>query len=245
MSTRTEYEPLITFHYNDEAGEHLELHIHHNLWHANTVSRVPYLFEVEEERCDFRKIVGVDAYTNGSREWEAFECFRTWLYTGIYNNKQIVGTHHDAYYLSETLRSPRFANAVMQKILAVIPSRKYDEDLKDTYLAIFHRCEPEAPLRRLYTQAAIFWNSSRISPFDSRDVLADLDPEIKTRLTRGIARFKDRICGCGLRLPPKVESRRTTRGDIIPSAMENLPGNTACLCQEAPWSRPNQFFVAT
>lgn len=45
----------------------------------------------------------------------------------------------------------------MHQILAELPKNKFDEDLKESYCAIFINCNPESPLLKLFWKTAVFW----------------------------------------------------------------------------------------
>jgi len=191
-----------------------------------------------------------------SSELEAFECFRSWLYTGIYENPQLAGSHLTAYRLSETLQSPQFGNAIMQKILNGLPARKYDGDLKDIYRSIFNTSKPSSPLRRLYFQAAMFWGLEfggggveRPKSFDGSGVLG-LDPDVDSGLIAELQRYRGTFCACDsseqqeLQSEPEMQPVPATNGRPRAFSLNDQAGNGACACQKAPWLNPQQFFTS-
>ncbi|KAN0112589.1 hypothetical protein V8E51_005540 [Hyaloscypha variabilis] len=256
--SQAESEPVIAFYCIDVSGQNtVELPIHQKLFFADSVSRVPQVLDdAEQENYDFRAILGVGARVDVSREVESFECFRNWLYTGTYEHPQISGTHLDAYHLSETLQSPRFRNAIMQKILNELPARKFDADLKDTYRSIFRTSKPGSPLRRLYFQAALFWGLEfgggrvdRPKCFYGSGILG-LDPEVDRELIAELQRFRDTFCACGSNAQQEVQSEpgsergQKAQGRARACSLDNHAGNGACVCQKAPWLSPVQFLTS-
>lgn len=157
-----------------------------------------------------------------SGSWEAFESFRDWLYTGVYDNNQIMGTHIDAYLLAATLQSHRFGNAVMQKILADIPQCKYDGKLADIYRTVYRTCGQASLLRKLYFQTAVFWGKP-----------LGLEAQTDAQLIQALTAFKTTFCACRRRKP------RRSHG----MSLSNKPKNNPCACQKAPWLSPHQFFI--
>ena len=249
---------MITFYCTDESGQHrVELPIHQKLFFADSISRVPQVLDDDEqEYYDIRAILGVVSRVDVSSELESFECFRHWLYNGIYENPQLAGTHLDAYHLSEILQSPRFGNAVMQKILNDLPARKFDDDLKATFQTIFQTCKPASSLCRLYFQAALFWGLEfggggveLPKSFYGSGVLG-LDPDIDSELIAELQRFRDTFCACdsgeqqerlsGLKTQPGL----ATDGRARSFSLNDHAGNGACVCQKAPWLSPEQFFTS-
>ncbi|KAE9375813.1 hypothetical protein N431DRAFT_454422 [Stipitochalara longipes BDJ] len=244
FGNRAESEAIIIFYCVDESGQNaIELPIHQKLFFADSVSRVPHILDdAEQEHYNFRAILGVGARVDVSRELESFECFRNWLYTGIYENAQIIGTHLDAYHLSEILQSPRFGNAIMQKILNELRARKFDEDLKNAYRSIFSTGRQSSPLRRLYFQAALFWGLEfsgggveRPKCFYRSGILG-LNPEVDRGLITELQRFRDTFCPCGLSAQQELQSELDTKP--VPAthqrtrarSLDDHAGNGACVC---------------
>jgi hypothetical protein len=133
--------------------------IHHHLLFANSNPQIPQLLdEIDEpQRHNFEDLVFVEDRDDVPAFWEALECFRSWLYSGVYQNHQIYGNHIHAYWLAEQLHSSNFANAVMKKILQEMPARKYDEDLRDSYRHIWSNIKADSLLRKLFFDSAVFW----------------------------------------------------------------------------------------
>jgi hypothetical protein len=211
---------------------------------ADTVSRVPQLLDEPEgeEMYPFRALLGVGARKNVSADWEAFHCFSKWLESGIYTNKQIAGSHIDAYILSEALQSPRFGNAVMQYILADIRSSKYDVELKNIFRNIFAKCSKESPLRKLYLEASVFWKlefggGGRSKPASTYgEGVLGLDPEHDRSLIETLDKHKGEFCKCNVKALCESLQAKTLR---------NLSGAQVCICQKEPWLvRPERFYRA-
>jgi hypothetical protein len=196
-----------------------------------------------------------------SCELEAFESFRSWLYTGVYENPQIVGNHLYAYWLAEHLHSNNFANAVMKKILEEIPARKYDQDLKDSYRHIWSNVKADSPLRKLFFNCAVFWKlefggGGHEAPKSTYgEGVLGLDPEKDSGLFLALKKHKNSFCGCSAKMhqtPSGRQSRpaRNRRGNRRAPITDlgKLLGNSllhgVCKCQIAPWIlEPNGYFI--
>jgi hypothetical protein len=106
----------------------------------------------------------------------------------------------------------------MQKILATIQSRKFDEDLKNTYRAIFNKCHSNSPLRQLYFRAALFWKlefgggGARLPNSLYGEGVLGLDPEQDFGLISELQRFRETFCGCEVGVQSGVESGSRARG---------------------------------
>jgi len=153
-----------------------------------------------------------------------------------------MGTHIDAYLLSEILRSPRFGNAVMEKILDSMSARKYDEDLKDIFRLLFERSSSSSPLFKLFFDACIYWKlelggggSSTPKSFRSEGLLG-LDPNRDEDLISALKRYKDKFCECSSKQQP---CRRTATQ--APYRLSNV-STRKCPCGEAPWNKREKFF---
>lgn len=161
--SRARNESSITFVCTDVETQGVDrVCIHQVLFHSNTRTRVPKLWDPlpagEEEIFEFRSFIGAGARKDVAGFWAAFKLFRNWLYTGQYNNKaEIEANHLEAYVLAEKLQSFSFANAIMTQILRTIPSSKYDGTLAGNLQFLFANTGTSSPIQKLYFDTANFW----------------------------------------------------------------------------------------
>lgn len=148
----------------------------------------------------------------------------------------------DAYILAEILQSPRFANAVMEKIMEALPASKYDEGLKDIFRQIFNNCSSFSPLRKAYFDAAVYWKlefggGGKVAPkfFYGQGVLG-LDPAQDGELMHSLQKHKEEFCSCR-KDQQAPEERRRDNGMTLKNSLEKL-----CKCQTAPWDAPHHYF---
>ncbi|PMD59676.1 uncharacterized protein K444DRAFT_723399 [Hyaloscypha bicolor E] len=267
--------PLITFYCGYDNDERIEkLPIHQALFFKDSVSKVPQLLfdpDDDEGSYDFRELIGAESRRDVEAEWEAFAAFKSWLEDGVYLNRQILCTHIDAYLLAEKLESPGFKNAVMREMLKMMPARKYDADLKETYRTIFTSCPMSSRLRKLYFESASFWKFS----FDKDGYVGGsngelgLDSTSEKWLMLSLREHRERFCHCPLigappaprlrenRYPPPPECRDEEEEKLwcsqqhrppsqIPTPLPTLRHRPRpiCNCEKAPWEDPERFYVA-
>lgn len=186
-------------------------------------------------------MLGVGRRAEVDASWEAFQFFQSWLINDTYNNIEYESTHIDAYQLSKTLKSPRFGNAVMKKVLAIIPSRKFDSDLKDTLREISKKCAQGSPLRSLYFEAYHYW--SMIPSYH----LLGLDEELmKDRdLAAVLETHPLDTCPCTEKYREFVEANDVSSEDVHHAIEDKDEGMKSCICSLGPWHQnPARFFAA-
>ncbi|PVH83825.1 hypothetical protein DL98DRAFT_615171 [Cadophora sp. DSE1049] len=256
-------DPILTFKLEAFSGT-LKGHIMvpQNFFLAETRTNIPQVLDFDEGdkiEYNFRALLNVSRRVKVDAEWEVFGYFIQWLHTGVYENFQIECTHVDAYILSKTLGSPRFGNAVMEVILATMPSRKFDQGLTKKYQQIFLNCEVECPLRILYFESAVYWKMS-YGPKDTRyggwatrgEGVLMLDVVEDEVLIEVLEKHRRNFCPCA---DDECEAREIVVGKRARSAgpgtsnlvgLDNKTVQGVCICKIAPWSRDRErFFIAT
>lgn len=250
-SLRAKKGPVVTFYCSHDNGQRVEkLRTNQAFFFRDSVSNVPQLIEQsegEEDLYDFRELIEAEPEKDAEAEWEAFGSFKSWLDTGVYVNKQITGTHLDAYILAEKLQSTAFKNAVMKKMLEMMPAKKYDEDLKDAFRNIFACCSRASPLRELYFQSASFWNFGfEEGPYFQRGLTGDLglNPVSDRWLIHALKGHKERFCSCPIMKEPTEQGGRNSRNSQHrrPPPTLRHTSRQVCNCEKAPWKQPNQFY---
>ena len=229
---------------------------------AETSTKIPQVLDFDEGdkiEYNFRALLDVSRGVKVDAEWEAFSYFVQWLHLGVYENFQIEGTHIDAYNLSKTIGAPRFGNAVMEAILATMPSRKFDQDLTERFQQIFLSCEVTSPLRTLYFESAVYWrmsygrNDRIFEDLATRGggvlTLDEVEDEV---LIEVLKKHRDEFCLCASHElegrdaeAEKVSKQHEGKKGKV-EGLEDRIRNSMCICRVAPWSRDRErFFIAT
>jgi len=100
----------------------------------------------------------------------------------------------------------------MREMLKMMPARKYDADLKETYRTIFANCQKSSPLRNLYFESASFWKFSFGEDGYVGGSMGSLDWIQLRQMAHVILReHRERFCHCPLIEAPPASRLRKNR----------------------------------
>lgn len=236
MSPKNKSDPLLIITYANGIGRASEIQVsrsllfHHSPLAQSRVSRITQSISKDgSPQYYFKNLVASEAKDDLEHLWEAFQSFITWMHNGIYTNPQIVSNHIDAFNLAVILKSPRFADTVVEKVMQDLPGRKFDPELKDHFRQVF-TFRTSSRIRKLYFDTAIYWgldlvDDQKTSRFSR--VLLRFEADIDGPLTKAFQKYKQDFCSCTGR-----DSRWKSDVNKIPRLTDFVE---TCKCQIAPW----------
>ncbi|CZR52845.1 uncharacterized protein PAC_02722 [Phialocephala subalpina] len=245
---RSEDDPMITISHVNESDEISNVQISQALLFVNTAElKVPQILDFqkgdESPRYNFKNLVNTGSKENCDALWEAFQSFAAWLRNGVYKNDRIEGSDLHAYILADMLKSPRFANAVINSILHDLPSSKFLGDLKERLRLVSTSCSTTSPLRLLYFDTVMFWKLD----VDER---GELKPEsMLCKGLLGLDSIKDEVliqeylehkkenCRCAKDVPRKDDAGSPKKSKVMKMKVNPARPRSCKYCQQAPWDR--------